>query len=163
MAERRTWLMAERFTDEQMYVVAWAAKECARQHSDEQSVLWMVRGWNLAMEGFLTGRAPVELDIMALGAIVEPRRNAGGYRLVNVRVGSDVKMDWRQVPKAMENLLGAVEDIDAHEWFYRYETIHPFRDGNGRTGAILWNWLNGTLGTPQEPPEYWGPREEIAL
>lgn len=156
-------MMAARFSDEQMAVVSWAAKECARQHSGEPSVLWMVRGWNLAMEGYLTGRPPVELDILALGAIVEPRYNAGGYRLVGVRVGHDVKMDWRQVPRAMENLLGAVEDIDAAEWFYQYEEIHPFRDGNGRTGSIMYNWLAGTLAQPQEPPECWGPREEIAI
>ncbi len=155
--------MAERFSDEQMGVIAWAAKECARQHSDEVSVLWMVRGWNLAMERFRAGCDPTELDILALGAIVEPRHNIKGYRQVGVRVGSDVKLDWRKVPRAMINLRHAMATLSPDEWFREYEDIHPFRDGNGRTGSILYNWLNGTLGEPWEPPECWGPREEIVL
>lgn len=44
------------------------------------------------------------------------------------------------------------EDI----FYFEYEEIHPFRDGNGRTGKILYNYLLGSLNDPQMPPNFWG-------
>jgi hypothetical protein len=43
------------------------------------------------------------------------------------------------------------EDI----FYFEYEEIHPFQDGNGRTGKILYNYLKGTLDNPQLPPNFW--------
>lgn len=146
---------------EQMEVVKWAAKECARQHSGEPSVAWMLRGWNYAMG--ISHQMPTEADVVALGALIEPVKNRCGYRQVGVRVGANVKMDWRLVQRAMGNLLDAAETLSPDDWFHEYEDIHPWRDGNGRTGSILWNWLKGTLSEPQEPPEFWGPREDIEV
>jgi fido (protein-threonine AMPylation protein) len=42
------------------------------------------------------------------------------------------------------------------QFYYEYENIHPFRDGNGRTGKILYNYLLGTLDNPKMPPNFWG-------
>jgi hypothetical protein len=42
------------------------------------------------------------------------------------------------------------------EWYLGFEWIHPFRDGNGRTGKILHNWLNGTLDEPVLVQDYFG-------
>lgn len=151
---------ARSFSAAQLAVIDWAAIECRRQRSNELSVSWMLHAWQYAMR---VTALPIELDVLAMGALVEPYVNARGYRQCGVRVGNDVKLDWRQVPRAMENLLEAVERLDPDEWFYQYENIHPFRDGNGRTGAILYNWLRKSLGAPIEPPECWGPREEVRL
>lgn len=137
-------------------VVAWAAQECEWQRSGEMSVLYMVDGW-----AFMCGVDVLTVPVVQeLGHLVEPRtNNRGAWRIVNVRVGLDVKLDARLVPSAMERLLDVAHDVDslgdADEWFRQYEEIHPFRDGNGRTGNILWNWLRGTLDKPEMPPNLW--------
>lgn len=138
-------------------VVRWAALECSLQGSGEMSVFHMIEGWQYMRRarGLNTER------IQILGSIVEPRKNHGTYRQGNVRVGEDVKMLFPLVPRAMKSLIENGEGLSPDEWFREYEEIHPFRDGNGRTGNILWNWLNNTMEVPQMPPNFWNdPRRE---
>lgn len=158
------------FTKRQMAVIEWATIECRRQRSGEVSVAWMLHAWECAV--ILTSQNdaqrqeplwPNEAAILEIARLVEPQVNKNGYRQVSVRVGSDIKMDWKHVPRTMTNLIRAAGEITPKDWFHEYENIHPFRDGNGRTGSILYNWLMGTLETPLEPPEFWGPREEVVL
>lgn len=81
-------------------------------------------------------------------------RIAGKLRMVEVRVGSRICPD----PKKVKGLL--------LDWFYAqninppttsaaikkahvaFENIHPFEDGNGRTGRILMNWQRIKAGLP---------------
>jgi Fic family protein len=94
-----------------------------------------------------------ERDVREMHGIVlrgiDPE-NAGVYRRINVRIGGTehVPPEAVHVPEAMrafgEWLAGAktehpvVVSAIAHAWF---ETIHPFVDGNGRTGRLLANLL----------------------
>ena len=73
-------------------------------------------------------------------------------------------MDWDSVESLAKNTLPLATNTqeEATQWFRSYADIHPFADGNGRTGSILYNWLRGSLPEPIHPPNVWtDPRVSI--
>lgn len=87
----------------------------------------------------------------------QPRIFPGEYRrprprqgyIGDVMVGGDRKMPWQDVPLAMKELVERARSYPRRKGFwnveelwplhYEFEVIHPFFDGNGRTGRL---WLN---------------------
>jgi hypothetical protein len=142
-------------------LVRFCAIECELQRSGERSVFWMVQAWVMALgwDGH-----PGPEDIIELGRIVEPVKNRRGFRECGVRVGSDVKGDWSLVPRQIDNLCeqATIDELTPAEWFREYEEVHPFIDGNGRTGQILFNWFNRTLDTPVWAPNFWDDPRRVA-
>lgn len=132
-------------------IIHFCAVECKMQMSGEESVSWMVDAWLWALK---QTQPPSPGKIATLGLLVEPHKNAIGFRRCGVRVGFDVKMDWERVDGCIKQLCSTYSLTPA-EWFKEYENIHPFVDGNGRTGQILFNWLAGTLDKPTWAPNFW--------
>ncbi len=70
----------------------------------------------------------------------------GQYRVSDVMVGGRLCPSWRLVPELMNNWFldfRMKEPIINHVFF---EKIHPFADGNGRTGRMLMWWQEKNIG-----------------
>src|SRR5258708_7244572 len=120
----------------------------------ELRVVWMLAAWAYA-KSHEKERITL-IHVLEVGRLCEQERNATGTRRVGVAVGGNRKMDWRLGEGALENLLSHQDRLDPDIFYFEYETIHPFVDGNGRSGKILLNWRNGTLDDPIMPPNFWG-------
>ncbi len=85
-------------------------------------------------------------DILARG--VMDQGEAGSYRIIQVRVGRYLPPQPKDVSGLMFELLEWWNEksveltpvISSAIIHYRFEAIHPFADGNGRTGRALALW-----------------------
>lgn len=173
-----------KFSITQARVIEYCAEQYKRQHSGEMSVYDMVNAWEYATKIFRS--VPNHLDtslIQVIGKLVEPDDNRNGFRTIPMGVTDGMggwieKANWEQVPRLLEHLLASYyagymtpvrsedenQDSYAHplsvtaedEFYFNFEEIHPFVDGNGRTGKILYNYLLGTLDNPVMPPPNFG-------
>lgn len=75
----------------------------------------------------------------------------------NVAPSNDETIDYREVPDAMGNLIswfgneaksGLYPPVLAMKFYCKFEKIHPFLDGNGRVGRILFNAILDKFGYP---------------
>lgn len=82
---------------------------------------------------------------------------AGEYTTEDMAAGDTVFGDHKQlitrVPKLMASTEKALADgqhpmVVAAKWHGYYEYLHPFRDGNGRTGRLLSNFILLRAGHP---------------
>ena len=58
---------------------------------------------------------------------------------LNVRVGNHVPPSGGPIIELrLIELLKGSEEEDPYDFHHRYENLHPFTDGNGRTGRAIW-------------------------
>ena len=66
----------------------------------------------------------------------------GYFRKITVYIGGRSTINALHVPERIEQWCvdGMKENIDPKKLHIEYEKIHPFVDGNGRTGRMFMNW-----------------------
>lgn len=143
-------------------VIDYCREEVSRQGHDVSAldgiarVGWMLDAWSVATQKWADNELPDLYSIEYLGELVERSLNQGGFRQVNVRIGSKIFPRPEEVEHRLGKLL-AFRNISPLEFYIEFEEIHPFADGNGRVGKILLNWLNNSMLAPQFPPNnIWG-------
>jgi hypothetical protein len=146
-------------------LTAWAAQECDWQQVGPYGVSDLVDAYL-----YLNELPGVTLkDIQRLGHMVEPGKNSGdSWRTKNVWIGDSSPPRFDQVPRLMDLWWdSSAKWRDPTLAFKEFEEIHPFVDGNGRVGALLFNYWNGTMEPMQLefPPNLWNDqrREGVEL
>lgn len=82
-------------------------------------------------------------DVVGLVGVYQPDARLRDKPNLNVQVGNHVApQGGPEIVAELGRLLSQVArgDIDVWAAHIAYETLHPFTDGNGRSGRAVWLW-----------------------
>lgn len=89
-------------------------------------------------------------DILMDGKLKKPE--LGDWRKCAVYIGGREGRPWYAIPELIDNWCELTQRCksakDIQYSHVEFEKIHPFVDGNGRVGRILWQWLRVHNGFP---------------
>lgn len=138
-------------------ITKFCSEEVQRQRDDPVHVAGLIEAWFWMLDYENISEITPEM-ILKLGALAKPDINWDGFRTYPIRIGYNSKNNQYEIPYQVASLCDAISEgrIEAEDAYYEYEEIHPFGDGNGRTGKILYNWMNSSLRNPVLPHNRYG-------
>ena len=137
---------------DQFFMIGDVATEFLRESNaiegvfDEGALKQALYAWLyiIGEEKLTTGAVLKTHKILMLNQPLTPDLR-GYFRRFGVRIGARYGKPWKRVPELMaqwvENNKGKKTEEEIKQLHIDYEMIHPFADGNGRTGRIFMNWL----------------------
>ncbi len=123
---------------------------------DADSLLQSLYAWNWLTEdtadGILTPSHILKTHkILMLHQPLQPDEK-GYFRTIPVWIGGREAMPWDTVGGAIKMFCHRVNESSTEAQIQEdhvfYEKVHPFVDGNGRTGRIFMNWQRLRSGLP---------------
>ena len=141
--------------DETGRLVQFCAEEVRRQQDTPWHVWKLYRAFGWAQERYMKDITIYSATIREIGKLVDEDADMG-YRNDSIWIGGIAKMHHAAVPGAIDDLVNEQGKLTPLEFYARFEEIHPFFDGNGRSGKVLYNWKNGTLWNPVWPKDLYG-------
>jgi hypothetical protein len=84
---------------------------------------------------------PTVEDLVAFVGIIAPGHKLRDQYGLDVRVGDHIApRGCPEIRTSLETLLDDLDLKDPWQTHVEYETLHPFTDGNGRSGRAIWLW-----------------------
>ena len=88
-------------------------------------------------------------DLVKFVSVYQPNAILRDRLGLDVRVGNHIAPAGGPKIRQQLDLLTELANVGHHSAYdlhVRYETLHPFTDGNGRSGRMLWAWRMGEEG-----------------